>query len=465
MPWTAETFQSHHNHHLGIAHAAHAAEVANAILRRTGDEGLAIRTANAHEKRRDDGGDVPDMTQQYNTPLSPDEENQYQAWARNTGRANDDFDYDLRGAWKSGAATSSNGHLPDTFKKPNHPTFSDQSQYHGVDGNQGGSWTQLPGDRWRFTPSSTNLKMTGPQNLQRYFQEREQGNELAMPHEASGGIVHRDMGGIVDPTQSGIGGIAPSPQAMSPMTQGMIQRYASLPPEKLQELGSMLGNSPQGQIVQRLLQQKRAMPNRAQPQQAVAPAPTTARRGGPIQGRAGGGPMGISMSMADPSWTRAEARSDQGSSGFLAGSTPGRADAVHTAAPGGSYILPADVVAGLGEGNGLAGAKVVDMMLRTGPHGIPQAQAHGGHGPPAPPRPMAMQAKGGGVQGTQPAKPSPVALSHGEYIIMPEHVLRIGGGDLKHGHRVLDAWVQLERKRQIEKLKKLPPPVGAKRAA
>jgi hypothetical protein len=291
---------------------------------------------------------------------------------------------------------------------------------------------------------------------------------------AMGGIIrHRDSGGIVDPTQSGIGGVQPSAQAASPLMQGMIQRYSSLPTEKLQELSSMLGSSPQGQVVGHLLNQRRAMPNvaAAQPRQApqqqqVTPmqqqAPAAVRRGGEVPRRDMGG--GMSMGTDTPWWTRAEARSDQsGGSGFLAGSTAGRADALHTQAPGGSYILPADVVAGLGEGNSLAGARVVDTMLRTGPHGIPQAPARGGHGPPSAPRLGSFQAKGGGVQGQVSGTPTPVALSHGEYVVMPEHVVRIGGGDLKRGHRILDQWVQLERKRQIAKLKKLPGPVGAKK--
>src|SRR5690242_7452603 len=84
--------------------------------------------------------DPNDFSGRYNTQLTPAEEQQFQQWAQASGRANDTYDYDLRGAWKSGAATAPNGHLPDTFKKPNHPTFSDQSQYHGIDGYQGGSW-------------------------------------------------------------------------------------------------------------------------------------------------------------------------------------------------------------------------------------------------------------------------------------------------------------------------------------
>ncbi len=41
-----------------------------------------------------------DMSGQYNTQLSPEQETAYQAWAKQQGREKDVFNYDLRGAWK-----------------------------------------------------------------------------------------------------------------------------------------------------------------------------------------------------------------------------------------------------------------------------------------------------------------------------------------------------------------------------
>lgn len=46
MPWTAASFHKH-NRKLSPAQSAKAAKVANAILAKTGDEGKAIRIANA----------------------------------------------------------------------------------------------------------------------------------------------------------------------------------------------------------------------------------------------------------------------------------------------------------------------------------------------------------------------------------------------------------------------------------
>lgn len=50
MPWTAASFRKKHNKRLTLAQARKAARIANAILEETGNEALAIRTANARVK-------------------------------------------------------------------------------------------------------------------------------------------------------------------------------------------------------------------------------------------------------------------------------------------------------------------------------------------------------------------------------------------------------------------------------
>lgn len=100
-----------------------------------------------------------DFTDRYNTQLSPREEALFQDWLKQSGRSVDElYDYDLRGAWKSGDVfkLDGRGHLPDTYKKPNHPTFSNESQYSGQDGFVGGHWSELPNGRFVFRPGSTN---------------------------------------------------------------------------------------------------------------------------------------------------------------------------------------------------------------------------------------------------------------------------------------------------------------------
>ena len=70
----------------------------------------------------------------YNTPLTPFREADFQIKKYNSPLAFDTGrDYDLRGFYNQyGNLTpqATNGHLTDTYKKPNHPTFSNESMYY-----------------------------------------------------------------------------------------------------------------------------------------------------------------------------------------------------------------------------------------------------------------------------------------------------------------------------------------------
>lgn len=279
---------------------------------------------------------------------------------------------------------------------------------------------------------------------------------------------HRDQGG-------GIGGIAPSSQNQDPMIQNMIQRYASVPTEKLTEMAARVGNSPQGGVINHLLMQRRMQPQNA-PDPSITPPPTATdggaasssgaapvrqARGGQTPKRADGGPMGISAGEASPWWTRRDQSSADASGpslGFLHGPTPGRADAIETSAPAGSHVIPADVVAGLGEGNSLAGAARMEQVIHTGPGGMSLPRGGGGHSMPRPPAPP-KDARGGNVGHEEKPENTPVMLSHGEYVVHPDDVKRWGHGDQKAGHAAWDAWIVQQRKKQIKKLKSLPGPV------
>lgn len=66
----------------------------------------------------------------YETKLDPDEEREFDTWKSMMAPRDSGEDYDFRGAFKAGEGPDpETGHWRDTFKKPNHPTFSDQSQY------------------------------------------------------------------------------------------------------------------------------------------------------------------------------------------------------------------------------------------------------------------------------------------------------------------------------------------------
>jgi hypothetical protein len=119
-----------------------------------------------------------DYSDKFNTVLSPDEEGKYQAWATKNHREKDVYDYDLRGAWKelqSGTMSEDErGHLGDKYKKPNHPTFSDQSIYSGQDGVTGGVWSRNAEGKDVYTPGR-KLSSVEADRLRRYFLRNEPG--------------------------------------------------------------------------------------------------------------------------------------------------------------------------------------------------------------------------------------------------------------------------------------------------
>lgn len=73
---------------------------------------------------------IPQGFPNFDTPLSPSEEAAFQAWKAKWAPEDSGYDYDLKGAFKAGVTPDPvTGHWPDTYKKPNHPTFSKQSIY------------------------------------------------------------------------------------------------------------------------------------------------------------------------------------------------------------------------------------------------------------------------------------------------------------------------------------------------
>lgn len=126
--------------------------------------------------------DGRDFSVRYNTQLQPSDEMAFQNWAKlasqQQGRdvLQDMYDYDLRGWWQSGQGQAGNGHMTDAYKKPNHPTFSDQSMYSGRDDNQGGRWSQAPDGAWQFHAGQANAYT--PAELADYFARVEPGNRV-----------------------------------------------------------------------------------------------------------------------------------------------------------------------------------------------------------------------------------------------------------------------------------------------
>jgi hypothetical protein len=211
-----------------------------------------------------------------------------------------------------------------------------------------------------------------------------------------------------------------------------------------------------------------------------------------------------------PYFERQEARDISYPYGLSIGAGGGRTDKNNVDVGAGSYVLPADVVAGLGDGNTFHGADVFDRILRSMPYGITAPErGRGDRGPPRPPSdpmlerglfegdqnaPISPQlaaggktadegqttspqlAVGGGKDGAGEQK-VPIAMADGEITVRPEDVARIGAyysppdrqltqhQYIRHGHEVLDAFVKEVRGRVIKHLKKLPGPAGSKNAS
>jgi hypothetical protein len=112
----------------------------------------------------------------------------------------------------------------------------------------------------------------------------------------------------------------------------------------------------------------------------------------------------------------------------------GRTDHLPMHVPSGSYVIPADIVSAMGEGNTMAGFKYLDRMFNGSP-GV-RAFASGGY----------------------TGELVPIVAAGGEYVISPNSVENIGQGDMERGHKSLDSFVKKMRAKTVQTLKSLPGP-------
>lgn len=132
--------------------------------------------------------------------------------------------------------------------------------------------------------------------------------------------------------------------------------------------------------------------------------------------------------------------------GIINSAVPGRSDQIPLSPKGRSYVIPADVVSSLGQGNTMAGTKGLNKLFGMGPYGMAPGKV------PMPKR-AGKFADGGGTEGNVD-----IMAAGGEYVVPPEKVSEIGGGDLDRGEKILDTMVQKQRKKTIKTLRKLPGP-------
>jgi hypothetical protein len=130
----------------------------------------------------------------------------------------------------------------------------------------------------------------------------------------------------------------------------------------------------------------------------------------------------------------------------------GRTDHLPMNVASGSYVIPADIISAMGEGNTMAGFKVARKMFSSQPYMVNEKQPYdSAEQPYSEGKPYGARAAGG-------AAPVEIVAAGGEYVISPKDVLKLGGGDMDHGHASLDEFVKSYRQKTIHTLKKLPGP-------
>lgn len=110
--------------------------------------------------------------------------------------------------------------------------------------------------------------------------------------------------------------------------------------------------------------------------------------------------------------------------GPITSTVAGRSDQHAIDVPPESFVVPADVVSALGEGNTNNGMEILTRMF-------------------------GKEAAGQGV---------PIMAAGGEFVVGPKAVARVGGGNLKKGHENLRDFVLRVRKEHVKTLRGLKGP-------
>jgi hypothetical protein len=255
-------------------------------------------------------------------------------------------------------------------------------------------------------------------------------------------------------------------------------------------------------------------PVRRQPKVAPVQAPQTPQTNpmGDLTGFASGGHVSAADKIAREKATPCH-------SGIINMAVGGRTDHLPMHVLEGSYVLPADIVSALGEGNTMAGTKIVDQMFGHHSHQpVPHKASGGGmsgtakanlkgayilpadidlgvdgsdyagsdilakmytQGPggadipstrasinypnlmfPVPGNKALAEASAatGGKIMSGNHRPVPIVAAGGEYVIHPDSVAKFGGGDMNAGHDKLDAFVKYVRAHLVKTLQNLPGP-------
>ena len=179
--------------------------------------------------------------------------------------------------------------------------------------------------------------------------------------------------------------------------------------------------------------------------------------------------------------------------GLIDAAVHGRTDKIPLNVPNGSYVLPADIVSALGQGNTKAGAEIIQQIVGGAPYNASTAGSYGssvlpmhhGSGPPGPHQgPAPAPPKGSFGMSTSVTTPHmaeggavqmlPIIAAGGEYVLAPHEVEWLGRdalhaakkrgedwpekSDLERGQKWLDQFVVKTRENLRKTLAKLAPP-------
>lgn len=149
-----------------------------------------------------------------NTSLTPAEEALFQLWKKKHAPDDSGADYDLRGAYKAGVRPDGdNGHWPDTFKKPNHPTFSVESKFAKDFPDRAGRW-----EGETFVP---------PPNKRRVSHEREL-DDAGVDISEGTKDISKGLSAIKDKISDAFAQISDTVEGVSDTLDGVNQRLAAL---------------------------------------------------------------------------------------------------------------------------------------------------------------------------------------------------------------------------------------------
>lgn len=241
------------------------------------------------------------------------------------------------------------------------------------------------------------------------------------------------------PPQAQMGGMAPPPLAPMPMPMAPPPAPPPAPTPQPEATPLQLVSKAMDLLAKNTDKILGAfMPKPSKPAALMAPMPD--------EGFAKGGDV-------RPPWYQISESRNLMRQGALHSPVPGRTDALPVTAGKGAYVVPADVVSGLGQGNTMAGTKTLEAMFKTGPYGTTMPKMRRPALPTGSRRNRGF-AEGGGIE--EPGVD--IMAAGGEFIVPPESVAEIGGGDIQHGHDILDAFVQKVRVDTIATMQQLPGP-------